>query len=436
MLGSLFRFSPEKYPALTGIRAIAAYLVFFHHYAYVPQIAGPLYGVLGEGHVGVTLFYVLSGFLITYNYSQKVELSAGFWFRYVSRRIGKIYPLYLFLLALTYLLWHRFGLPEPSARSVLLNVTLWKGFFDDFKFEGIAPSWSLTVEETFYLLAPLLFLAVRRIGHVAVQLLLYSTGSLLLLLGSHLAYNGFFGNFRFVATYTFFGRSFEFILGMALAHALQKRPELLAASGRVKLTYIGLGGGLLLMFWMSLLRQGAAFGVFHPLGIALNNLVLPVFVCILFGGLLSERTLFGRVLSSPTFVFLGRASYAFYLVHYGMLTWMVSSHLGSLDARSRVGVLFLATNAMAAILYLLVEHPANVGIRRWADGFAKQHFQAKPAIVSGPRLRRAAVTWSGAVAIAFAVWCATTLDWNNHRGCAAPNAARVPIDIPQFAQPR
>src|ERR1017187_3095360 len=118
MRGPLYKFPAEKFPALTGIRAIAAYLVFFHHYAHTPQISGPLWRFLGEGHVGVTLFYVLSGFLITYNYSQKVNLGRGFWFRYVSRRVGRIYPLYFFLLTLTYVLTVLSNAPPPTVKQV------------------------------------------------------------------------------------------------------------------------------------------------------------------------------------------------------------------------------------------------------------------------------------------------------------------------------
>ena len=56
------------------MRAIAAYMVFLHHYAVDPRLAGPLVKLLLQCHVGVTLFYVLSGFLVTYNYSERADL--------------------------------------------------------------------------------------------------------------------------------------------------------------------------------------------------------------------------------------------------------------------------------------------------------------------------------------------------------------------------
>jgi len=285
-----------------------------------------------------------------------------------------------FLLTVTYVLLALQNAPPPTMKQVFLNVTLWKAFFDNFKFDGIGPSWSLTVEETFYFLAPFLFLAVRRVGHIGVQVALYATGAMLLLLGSNISFDGFFGDFHFVASYTFFGRSFEFVLGMALGQAALRHPGLLAMSGRRVLTCLGAGGFALVVFWMSLFRQGASFGVFHPVGMALNNFALPVFVCILFSGLLSERTMFGRMLGSAPFVFLGRSSYAFYLVHYGVLASLVGSQLGGLDVRLQIGILFVAVNAMSAILFLLVEHPANVWIRRWADRLAERPSRAKEMV--------------------------------------------------------
>ncbi len=401
-------------------------------------MSGGLATLFNQGHVGVTLFYVLSGFLITYNYSPNADLGRRFWFQYLSRRVGKIYPVYIFLLGLSYLLSIRLKFPPPSTLSVLLNVTLWKGFFDDFKFDGIAPSWSLTVEETFYVLAPFLFLGARKIGHFAVQVSLYVIGGLLLLLGSKVAWHGFFGNLHFVAMYTFFGRSFEFMLGMALAHALIRRPDLLTTSAKPRLTYAGLGGSILIVVWMSLLRQGSVSGILLPLGMVFNNLVLPVFVCILLGGLISERTLISRVLASPIVVFLGRSSYAFYLVHLGILTTIIGSHIANLDMRLQVCVIFVSANAISAVLFLLVEHPANTLVRRWAHGLGNWQPITLRSSDPGRLLRQMALLWTCIFAGIFTIWCARHLDFRNLttlKGSLTGETSEVDIDLPQFARP-
>ncbi len=144
-------------PALTGVRAMAAYLVFLHHFTPSPETIGPmLRGMLSEAHIGVTMFFVLSGFLITYRYDGKLALTGHDLKRYFWNRFARIYPLYFVLLVPTLIL-----LPERRFGRWVVELTLFKGFFDEYRFTGIMQAWSLTVEECFYASAPLLLLALR-----------------------------------------------------------------------------------------------------------------------------------------------------------------------------------------------------------------------------------------------------------------------------------
>lgn len=425
----------EKFPALTGVRAIAAYLVFVHHYADTPEVSGPLYPFFAQGHVGVSVFYVLSGFLITYNYAPRFGVDAGFWLRYAGRRFGRIFPLYWALLAVTY-----FGstAPLPSASSVILNVTLLKGFFDDFKFDGVAPSWSLTVEETFYFLAPVLFTLVRRIGAVGVQLSLYVVGALLLLAGHQLGFHGLFGNFRFVALYTFFGRSFEFAVGMALARTMRNLPGLLAKPSRLKFTYLGAAGIVLVMYWLALLGGPTGPGLFKPGGIVLNDLVLPTFIGMFLMGLTSESTCLRSMLSSRPFIFLGRASYAFYLVHMSVISGFISSHLHGLGSRSGTVVLFVACNLVAGALYLFVELPANRKVRTWTEKIVRLRFATKSRWPTFQLVRGLAVTWLLLLTLGFCAWGWSAFGASNFVDfleLSPKVASEARISIPQFRHP-
>jgi peptidoglycan/LPS O-acetylase OafA/YrhL len=82
-------------PALTGIRAIAAYMVFVHHYnSFDPKIVGqPVYDFFNELHIGVTFFFVLSGFLIAYKYFDKGNFDLRV---YPNSFISNWHPLYNF----------------------------------------------------------------------------------------------------------------------------------------------------------------------------------------------------------------------------------------------------------------------------------------------------------------------------------------------------
>jgi peptidoglycan/LPS O-acetylase OafA/YrhL len=82
-------------PSFTGVRFFAVVLVYFHHFNTIPKdySLGYLHGIFQEGYIGVTLFFVLSGFIITYRYFlfSTVSLSIYLW-----NRFSKIYPIYFF----------------------------------------------------------------------------------------------------------------------------------------------------------------------------------------------------------------------------------------------------------------------------------------------------------------------------------------------------
>ena len=162
-------------PALTGLRAIAAYLVFLHHYN--PAATGTFANRLFEqGYVGVSIFFILSGFLIYHRYADEYfEQENWSWRTYLQNRFARIFPLYALLLLVTvgtnYLLGRTMNWPLLG-----VNLTLLKGFFDTYKFSGIAQSWSLTVEACFYLSAPLLFVFLRRWGALPLTAVLAIVG--------------------------------------------------------------------------------------------------------------------------------------------------------------------------------------------------------------------------------------------------------------------
>ncbi len=93
----------KDFPALTGIRFIAVTFVFLSHYAnqliQSPNHFGYIF--LRQLNVGVTLFFVLSGFLITHRYYEISYAAKTFQF-YITKRIARIFPLYLLLLCIQF----------------------------------------------------------------------------------------------------------------------------------------------------------------------------------------------------------------------------------------------------------------------------------------------------------------------------------------------
>lgn len=297
------------FKSLTGLRAVAAILVCFHHYNKHLSIENDvIVRYFNESHIGVTIFFVLSGFLITSRYlnpTKKIPLKY-----YFFGRFSRIYPTFFLITILYFILDPNFNLT-----SLFYNLTFLKGFYPKELFLGVSQSWSLTVEETFYFSAPILFLLYRRFKNLG-YILFFGTMSVVLASLIFISYSLFKENFlNFFTLYTFFGRFSEFLIG-SFAYIILKSNKLNKAS----LTAIGALGVFLSPLALSYFWGAKnSFGILTPGGIIYNNLILPFFVSSFILGLIKEQTAFQSILGSSSFQFLGKSSYCFYLLHEGAL---------------------------------------------------------------------------------------------------------------------
>lgn len=339
----------KQIPVLTGIRALAAYMVFLHHFYSSSQTAagfssGNIFNFL---HIGVSLFFVLSGFLIHHNYHAEFSYGLSGMRTFLLHRFARIVPLFLVLHVLTFLV-----LPFVEVRSIfewlslfLLNLTLLKGFWPDALFSGIPQSWSLTVEACFYLIAPFIFYSLR--NRPAWYLL---TGLLLFTMAFTL--NGISGSLHnhqpFLLTYTFPGRCLEFFAGcivsILFSNGYQKSfsVPVLTLSGTAGITLI------------PVLLSGPGFSLPDWFGILSLHLLLPIFIAVFYFGLLSEPSVFRSFFSSDILQFLGRISFAFYLIHVGVVERGLSAYVSD-----NILVLFMLLNVISWLLYRFIETPAR-----------------------------------------------------------------------------
>ncbi len=302
-------------PALTGLRAIGAYLVFLHHYN--PAAPGTFTNRLfAQGYVGVSVFFVLSGFLIYHRYADEYFGQRSWsWRTYLQNRFARIFPLYALMLLVTvganYILGRAMSWPLLG-----VNLTLLKGFFDTYKFSGIAQSWSLTVEICFYLSVPLLFMLLKRWGALPLTAALVMIGLGLWATVGQAVWHGLFSSLPFLLFYTFFGRAFEFIVGLWLARRWHQN--------RLPSVRYATVSGLLLIaaciFWQANLSTITA----NPISLLWSEVVtynygLPIGIGVLFLGLLKQKSIIRQLLSQPIMQTLGRSSYAFYLIHVGVI---------------------------------------------------------------------------------------------------------------------
>ena len=204
--------------SLTGLRAIAAGIVVLHHL--VPAKADTLFRtVLEEFNIGVTIFFVLSGFLITYRYYGKYEKGKSWFYNYVVNRVARIYPMYFLLTSFTYMIGLLTSHPLNSAFATeyLLNITFLRGFFSEYVYSGIAQGWTLTIEECFYFSAPFIFLLADRVPIWIQAVLIFCSGFLIYLVFRDIKFHGFMNSLPHIYITTFFGRVFEFTMGIMTA---------------------------------------------------------------------------------------------------------------------------------------------------------------------------------------------------------------------------
>jgi peptidoglycan/LPS O-acetylase OafA/YrhL len=366
---------------LTSLRFFAAAMVLVYHYwhSYLPGVALP--PGLDLGYSGVTFFFVLSGFILAYNYESAGAFPRTELPRYVVARAARIWPAYL-LSIVVFLPFFAFDVvrwgatPERLAAAVATPLAL-QSWIPGAATVINYPGWSISTEVFFYALFPLLVgPAFRRPGATlfaalvfqfavwVVQALIWwrwGGGGLMAPAASAEAVADFIRYFPI-------GRVGEFVLGVALC-ALWREGR--APTDRTLLIGAALVAALCLVLSRGLLPEIAL----HGGGTAI--LWIPL---ILFGATGS-----GGLLARPALVFLGKASFALYLFHAP-----VDYYARAVDKYLLHGLLaghpvvFFAVSAMAAVavaclVHVAVEEPARRLIMRRFDRRAEKAAGRLPA---------------------------------------------------------
>lgn len=329
-------------PEIDGLRAIAVGAVVLYH-ARVPYLTG--------GYVGVDVFFVISGYLITSIVARDIQAGAFSLWSFYERRIRRIFPALFVMLAVSTALATLILLADEMsayARSLLAATTFASNFYfmgDTGYFAGPAESkpllhtWSLAVEEQFYIVFPIyLFLAARYISRwvLPVTLLLLATSLLWCVLLTPVSPDA-----AFFASPT---RAWELLAGSALALAARRTPlpALLAELA-------GLGGLALILASIFRFSDEIAFpGVYAVVPVVGTVLVIT--------STNANATVIGALLSTTPMRFLGLISYSLYLWHWPVLVfyrfWRIE-HPPAAEIAVVVGV----SVALAIMSWRIVERP-------------------------------------------------------------------------------
>src|SRR5882757_5298322 len=342
----------EKYPALTGVRFLGASVIFFDHFPLWPG-AHLVLNVMA-------FFYALSGFLIVRIYHEQARFSRAWLTQYVVNRFARIYPVYFLVLSIAVCFAHHL-----DAWTLVTNYTLTHALFAHTPLI-IQASWSLTVEECFFFLAPLFMVLAKLRGFWAAAGL--AAAMLLAALAVATLDTDFLHSPLFVLSTTFFGHFAEFFAGVYLALAVirleKTRPP--AALGS-RCTLLGLMAVVVLVAAMMTVYRRPDAGPYAI--ILINNFLIPAPIGLLYWGLIRERSVLSALLSGGFVGLLGRSSYCFYLLHKLIIDRLSGLPVLATAARPLVVVsTFVGTWIIAIVLYRVYEEPVNRWIRgRFAD---------------------------------------------------------------------
>lgn len=344
--------SPSHYrPDVDGLRAIAVVSVVIFH-------AFP--SLLPGGFIGVDVFFVISGFLITGLILKDMEAGRFMLAHFYARRTLRIFPALILILllawcvgwiALTSTEYRKLGRYVSGGAVFVNNFLFWQdaGYFDSHPdTKPLLHLWSLAVEEQFYLVWPVLLMGLRRMGWIAAGM------ALLLLLS--FAYGVWKVQVDMTgAFYSPLTRLWELLAGAALAYRLHVRGQ----SGRqtpgtwhAAMEVSALAGVLCLLAGLIWIHPQRAF----PGAWAL----LPVLGAVLLIASGQHSWWGRRLLSQPALVWLGLISYPLYLWHWPLLSFarVLNGETPSPTVRA---VLVAFSIGLAYLTYRWWERPIRFG---------------------------------------------------------------------------
>lgn len=355
---------PDYRPDIDGLRAIAILPVVLFH-AFPTSLRG--------GFVGVDIFFVISGFLISSIVFKGVQQGRFSFSSFYMHRARRIFPALVLVLAATFgygwfaLLpdeFARLGLHMAAGAGFVQNLVLWReaGYFDAAsELKPLLHLWSLAIEEQFYLLYPLLiWLASRARVNLLLLLALLGAASFGMNVRGVVAdpVGGFFlPHMRFWELLAGGVVAWIHVRGQSSAVADERWWRALSPHG---LSWLGL-----------LLISVSVFGLHRGLHFPGGQAVLPVAgaVALILAG--PHGWVNRVVLSNRWLVFIGLISYPLYLWHWPLLSF---AHLveGRSPGPEVRGALMALALVLAWLTYVLVERPIRFGGHRrvWAWALA------------------------------------------------------------------
>lgn len=332
-------------PGLDGIRAIAVLIVLAAHFGLSNLIPGGF---------GVTLFFFISGFLITRLLLAETDVKGRVSLRqFYTRRVIRLYPALLFMLLVSTLVFWISGFKGPSGTEVSMSVFYLANLYQLLGDIGITtptmswrPLWSLAVEEHFYLVFPLLLVLIGAKTQMFLRLLV----AVLILMPLWRLVISFTTSPEFSSSYTYMmsDTRMDSIVWGCLLSVLLHRPKFDVMLGRL-IGWLPFLSGLAVLFFCFVFRDDLFRNTirYSLQGAAIFVLILNFYF--------NPKLLFAvKLCEFRPLAYLGVLSYGLYLWHFPIIDWLTQ-----MSGSHMIAVLcgFPLTILIAHMSYRYVETP-------------------------------------------------------------------------------
>jgi peptidoglycan/LPS O-acetylase OafA/YrhL len=371
--------------SLTGLRYVAAVTVAIGHGSLALRHDWLAQLIAQISSIGMTLFFVLSGFVLWLNYSLSFQHRpfAEALREFAIARFARLYPMYaavVFFIVGWLMVWRGDG--APSLAFILTMTQAWFPVLDGTMLVAVVPSlqhlWSISVELFFYLLFPFACLLLRGVKALRTIMML----ALLNVAIFAVAISAFFGlgepllktavpslttdSMQWLTYYSPYLHVSQFLAG-CIAAMIYQRLDAVPVGDRER-------RGVTALFWLSVAGLTIA-----PIALFVQPMMPSSYFWIELGVRLDEVVSFSviliaasryglaRVLSSRAMVFGGECSYSIYLLHPFLIRLAM---IGKSETPAvpeflfRLGLFVMIATAVAAVTYALIEAPSRAWIRR------------------------------------------------------------------------
>ena len=392
-------------PSLTGLRFWDVMFILLNHLllGYVPRDNVLFQNLLPRaGEIGMDIFFILSGFIIHYNYSASItSFSKSSLYSFIVARIARLYPLYIFLFAVELILVGSNYSKHDILHSLIFFFTMSQSWFYDLNSAGqtvfymypqTSISWSVSTEMLMYFSYPLILKLVLKdkfgcsFRALIVIVITILCSLLLSWLNNHLNIVDQYGirlfgeqaslarspSYSSAVWFVFispFVRVFEFIIGVLVCHLFLSLKNVPVST---KESHI--------MSVLGLLSAGFILATFLPneysIGWINQSLKVigyyPFIAFIMFVCTRYQKSLLDQFFSWKFFVQQGEYSYSIYLFHIFIYAYAVHVLESVLPSPIRIGLLWTTVFVCAFILYRFIEMPG----RKWLKNKLMSYYES------------------------------------------------------------